>query len=295
MTGTGATVERLWAAGALLGESPVWSADDARLYWLDIKGRALLVFEPARGRCWRHPLPVRTTALVADGPGRLLALTDAGLVALSPGAADGAPALDLDRPLAPAPFAPERGVRFNDAKRAPDGAVWAGTMDDAEARDLGRWVRWAPGADRFEPLADGYRVTNGPAFDARRGVAYVTDSARRRIDRAPGWTPGALAARRPFRTFDPEDGAPDGMTVDAAGRLWVAVWDGGCVAVLAPDDGRTLARIAVPARRPTSCAFADARTLYVTSAAVGLAQPQDDDGALFRVRVDLNTLLTPER
>ena len=45
----------LWDRGALLGEGPVWVDRDRRLYWVDIKGRAIHRCDPETGakRTWR--------------------------------------------------------------------------------------------------------------------------------------------------------------------------------------------------------------------------------------------------
>ncbi len=66
----------------------------------------------------------------------------------------------------------------------------------------------------------------------------------------------------------PEDvGAPDGLTVDADGDLWVAIWGGGRVHRYSPA-GELRQVLAVPAVETTSCAFAGPglHRLYVTTA-----------------------------
>ncbi len=62
-------------------------------------------------------------------------------------------------------------------------------------------------------------------------------------------------------------GVPDGMTLDADGMLWVAVWDGSVVRRYRPD-GAVESEVRLPVSQPTSCAFGDADlgTLYITSA-----------------------------
>lgn len=268
----------VWPARAVLGEGPLWSPAGQVLWWVDIKGRALCRYRPADGarERWESDTPIGSLAL--DAAGGLVAATWRGFHRLR---------LDGDRVRAEAlalpPGQPDH-VRFNDGEVAPDGAFWAGTMDDREQEALGDW--WRLGADGgLARLGGGFRVTNGPAFDARRGRAYLTDSAERVIYACDGWDAGAVENRRPWRTFESADGYPDGMTVDADGRLWVAFWDGGCVRALDPESGEVTAEIAVPARRPTSVAFGgpDLDILFVTSAAIGLDRPADTDGGLFAV------------
>ena len=45
-----AGVECVVGTGALLGECPLWSAADERLYWVDIDGRAIHRYDPVTGQ-----------------------------------------------------------------------------------------------------------------------------------------------------------------------------------------------------------------------------------------------------
>ena len=50
-------------------------------------------------------------------------------------------------------------------------------------------------------------------------------------------------------------GAPDGMTIDAEGMLWVAMCHGGLVARVNPDTGNVVQQIEFPCVETTACAF----------------------------------------
>ena len=67
-------------------------------------------------------------------------------------------------------------------------------------------------------------------------------------------------------------GAPDGMTIDSEGKLWVAQWGGYCIARWDPLTGKLLAKINVPSSNVTSCAFGGPNLdiLYITTAATGV-------------------------
>lgn len=272
-----AIVDLVWRQRAVLGEGPLWDHRDSSLTWLDIKGRRLHRLEAAGGRrSWTTPGLLACIGLHADG---LIGACDRSLSTLH--LSDGEP-LTATR-LTAAPPAPPQ-VRFNDGKIAPDGAFWVGTMDNDEAEDLGDWLRFT--ADGQVAVVDrGYRVTNGPTFDAPRQRAFVTDSARQTIFRLEGWSANACASKRPLRTFGREHGYPDGMTIDSEGRLWVAFWDGGCVRAIDPVSGDILEEVALPVSRPTSCVFgaADLSTLFVTSASVGVDGDEVLAGSLFAI------------
>src|SRR5690606_31843403 len=68
---------------------------------------------------------------------------------------------------------------------------------------------------------------------------------------------------------------PDGMTVDAEGGLWVALWDGWRIVRYAPD-GRVERTITLPVPRPTAMSFGgdDYRQLFITTASIGLSDAQ---------------------
>ena len=86
---------------------------------------------------------------------------------------------------------------------------------------------------------------------------------------------GEARGRRVFADLSAFDGVPDGLTVDADGCVWVAIWGGGVLRRLAPD-GTMDAVLQVPVSQPTSCAFGGPgmTDLYVTSAKVGLTEEQ---------------------
>lgn len=50
-------------------------------------------------------------------------------------------------------------------------------------------------------------------------------------------------------------GLPDGMTVDADGKLWVAVYGGGAIVQMDPETQTELMKIEMPVLCPTSMAF----------------------------------------
>lgn len=272
------TAACVWDGRAVLGEGLVWDAGRQVLWFVDIKGGKLFRHDPATGETdsWTVPGGMLTTVDVAPD-GRLIGTTRDALVEVKVGDSDGF----LSFSLRANPPEWRARLRFNDGAFAPDGAFWAGFMDDSEEEALGGWWRFAP--DGTATLLDGdIKVANGPAFDAANARTYLTDSARGTVWVMDGWTAEAFKARRVFRQFDGDrDGYPDGMTVDDQGRLWIAFWDGARVQAFKPagSDGPV---IETPALRPTKPAIAGGR-LYATSASIGLSRdPALGDGGLFR-------------
>src|SRR5439155_13095690 len=138
-----------------------------------------------------------------------------------------------------------------------------------------------------------FAVTNGPTWSRDERTMYFNDTVNGRVhafdfDAASG----ALSNRREWLAFASGDGLPDGMTTDAAGRLWLAHWGGACVSCHDPVSGAELGRIALPTDHITNCAFGgpNLRTLFITSARSGLSDKQlavqPLAGGLFAVELD---------
>jgi sugar lactone lactonase YvrE len=124
---------------------------------------------------------------------------------------------------------------------------------------------------RVTRALSGISVSNGLGWAPGGETLYHVDSPRRRIDVYDfDEAAGAIAGRRAVIPVAAELGLPDGLTVDAEGGVWVALWGGGAVQRYSPE-GAPDARIELPARNVTSCCFGDVdlETLFVTTAARG--------------------------
>jgi len=159
------------------------------------------------------------------------------------------------------------GTRMNDGACDPQGRFWAGTLADDHHEGGGALYRL--GRDGVTELVlDGLTISNGIGWSPDGGTMYLVDSGPRVIH-AFGFDAdrGTLSDGRILITVPEHVGAPDGMTVDAAGDLWVAIYGGGQVHRYSPD-GALLDALHVPAQQSTCCAFAgpDLHDLYVTTA-----------------------------
>lgn len=283
----------VWAAGAELGEGTLWSVREQALYWVDILGRRLCRFRPAdRARdSWPFDEEISAVAERAQGPGLLVTLRR-GFALFDPDC-PGEPARYLHQPAEPA------SNRFNDGKCDPQGRFWGGTMDRDCREATGALYRFdADGScTRHE---SGITVSNGPTWSADGRTMYFNDTAPNRV-LAYDFDPeaGALSGRRTWLRLPQGEGYPDGMTTDAAGRLWICHWGGACVSCHDPVSGEELTRIELPVAHVTNCAFGgpDLRTLFVTSAR---QQRADDElarlpqsGGVFAMRVDVPGLPEP--
>ena len=275
---------------ATLGEGLCWSPREQAIWWVDILEHRLYRDSDATGAHaeWSFDETISAVAERAGQPGLAVTLRR-GLALFDP--ATGA-LVRLDEPERE-----REGNRFNDGKCDTHGRFWGGTMDFACEAPTGALYRFDAEGRATRAVDLGWIVTNGPTWSLDGRTIFVNDTVRRRVlAYAFDAATGELGASREWLVLAEEDGHPDGMTTDAAGRLWIAHWGGACVTCHDPDSAAELARITLPTAHVTNVAFGgpDLRTLYISSARFGLtsaqlaAQPLA--GALFAIELDAEGL-----
>lgn len=248
---------------ALLGEGPTWDAERGRLIWVDILSRRVHTWEPDGG----HHTVLTTEQHVGAAKPRAAG----GLVV---NLRDGVGLYDADGSFSWLHHDPVPGRRGNDAAVAPDGALWAGTMAYDETPGGGTLVRVAPDGTATTVLPE-VTIGNGIGWSPDGRLMYHIDTPTRRIDVFDVHPDAAdgdhVTGRRTLAVVEEGAGFPDGLTVDADGCVWVALWDGGAVRRYTPD-GRLDRTVTIPASRTTACAFGgpELRDLYVTTARTGV-------------------------
>lgn len=273
------------------GEVPVWDPHTRRVTWSDFGDRLVWSYDVRTGQSWSQ-----ATALTIGGWGRRagggwIASTEKGIAIWDQEANEFELRAD-----------PEHGnpeMRYGDAVVDRDGRFLCGTVYTAD-RTAARGVLYS-----YEPngtvstLATGFAVPNGLGLSPDGATLYVTDMFHHRIvaydyDRSTG----AVAGKRTFVTVSPEQGYPDGLTVDSAGFVWSCHWAGSCITrYTARGSVDRVLRLPVP--NVTCCAFggADLTDLFITTARKGLSEEEIAryplSGDLFRVHVDVPGLVEP--
>ncbi|MFD7620490.1 SMP-30/gluconolactonase/LRE family protein [Streptomyces sp. NPDC059802] len=253
---------------AELGEGPTWDPVTGRLIWVDIVSARVHTYDPVSGR--------RTVMATEQHVGAAKPRAGGGLVV---NLRDGIGLYDPDGAFRWLVHDPEPGRRGNDAAVAPDGALWAGTMRYDGAADGGSLTRVAADG-AVTPVLPAVACSNGIGWSPDGRLMYFIDTPTRRID-VFDFDGEHAVNRRPFATVEDGAGFPDGLTVDAAGAVWVALWDGAAVRRY-PADGALDRIVALPVRRPTACAFGGSglSDLYISTARTGLAAPHPLSGSL---------------
>jgi len=247
------------AACALeLGEHPLWDDEHARLVWVDLLGGAVLTLQPdGMLQRWPTDAPAGCAALRAGGGlvvaagGQMHHLDDRGFTDQDP----------VDLPVSP-------GTRLNDGAVDPQGRLLVGTAD-TRGGSAGALLR--VDGRSVEVLLEGVSESNGLAWSPDGAVLYYVDSGEPAIRRY-AYGPSRLDRLKDLATCEPRvDGVPDGLTVDAAGGVWVALWEGGQVRRYSPE-GALVVTLRLPVSRPT-CPVLGGQgggTLFVTTAWEGM-------------------------
>jgi len=160
--------------------------------------------------------------------------------------------------------------RINDGKTDPAGNLWFGTMDNLERKiEKGSLYKLDKNL-KLTRVDKNYRITNGPAFIDQYNF-YHTDSPKKTIYKIKINKNNKIISKKIFKKLTPEEGVPDGMTVDKNKNLWVAHFRGACVSVF-NSRAKLIHRIKFPAKNITNCAFGgkNNQELYVSTATKGM-------------------------
>lgn len=253
-----------------LGESPLWDHRRNALFWVDIDEGLIHSYQPSsqETETWAVSKNIGCIALHANGG--FIVATEKGLSYWDPETSCKNEFLSVKHSH------PDN--LFNDGKVDPLGRFWIGSKGPKGSSNL-----WMFQGNNLEVKINDLWISNGLDWAVNEGVFYHTDSGDKTIYRYDiDLKMAELSNRSCF--FQPENGTPDGLTIDSDGNIWTAIWDGWKVLQLS-QTGEILTEVRVPVQRPTSVAFGgkDLKTLYITSASEGLtptdrlAQPYAGD------------------
>lgn len=254
--------------------------------------------EPGAGLVLRADLDVPLGAAARTAGGGWIAAAGTSVIRLVP-AADGSGLLIAGELIAQLPV-DSAEQRVNDAVADPHGRFWPGAMGQQGEEGQGLLARVQTresGPAEISPAEINsaeistvhapMTIPNGPAFSADGSTMYFAETSEGRIMRATvDPETGGVGSPELFAQID--EGNPDGMTVDAEGCLWQAVYGGGCLLRFAPN-GQLLEKIPVPASQPTSVALSaePPYRVVVTTAAQELENPTEHDGRVITAEVSV--------
>lgn len=270
------TATPLLSRAFLLGEGPNWQPGANVLHFVDIKTGSLFRWNPQDATLAETQLGQYPGAALPTKSGRILAALATGVYLYS----------DTEGlRLVCRPPQLTANLRLNDAKVDPAGNLWFGTIELFSGVPAeGSLFCMRPDGSCKRMLA-GVQISNGLDWSLDGRTMYYIDTPTGGVDAFDyNAATGDIENRR--RIYTVAQGLPDGMTLDADGMLWVALWGGGKVIRVNPATGEMLAEVPLPATNVTCCCFIGEGydTLAITTSGEGLPQP--GNGQVFTLRPD---------
>lgn len=272
-------------AKADLGEGPCWDKQNNVLYWVNILGQTVNIYDPQKNENREIKLDQLVGTIAPRRAGGVILAMEKGFFFLDVDSEKLKPITDPEDHL------PEN--RFNDGKCDPFGRFWAGTMSLSEEK--GQGTLYCLYTDmKVEKKVEDLTISNGLAWSPDHKYMYLIDTPTKKVTRFD-YDGETGKIKNPFAViqFKESEGAPDGMTIDEEGMLWIAHWGGAQVSRWNPETGEKLLSIPVPALNVTSCTFGDSdlQTLYITTARKNMTEEQLNEypltGGLFKVRTGI--------
>jgi sugar lactone lactonase YvrE len=250
------------------GEGPVWSPRWGGLRWVDMLAGDVLALGADGGVDRRHVGEVVAALRPRRGGGAVLGVRRGFALEEPDGSLRALPEL----------WSGDE-VRMNDGGCDPDGRFYCGSMAYDHRTGAGALYRLDPDGS-VAVVLEGATISNGLEWSPDGTRAYYVDTPTREISVIAYDVEAGLHDRRPFARTDAH---PDGLTVDAEGGVWVALYDGRAVLRYAPE-GTLDARVDVNAGHVTACTFGgdDLGRLFITTSREGLAPGEEPAaGSLF--------------
>uniref|UniRef100_A0AAY5E841 Regucalcin n=1 Tax=Electrophorus electricus TaxID=8005 RepID=A0AAY5E841_ELEEL len=242
-----------------IGEGPVWEEKDATLLYVDIYGPSISRWNSLTKETERMSTETYVGCVVPRSSGGYVIGEGTRFAAVDWEKRSITTITHVDTE--------KSNTRFNDGKVDPAGRFFAGTM-----------------AVEVRPTE----------LERKQGSLYALQpdhSVVKHLDQTGGICelPPYMANRRMVYRLKEDEGIPDGMCIDAEGKLWVACYNGGRVICIDPQTGTRLQTVQLPVAKITSCCFGGKNysDLYITSATKGMDEEalakQPEAGSIFKV------------
>ena len=253
---------------ANLGEGAIWNYKTHELYWIDIEGRQLNIYNPKS--------KINKVLNTESRIGTVVPFTeDEALIALE----NGVHKIDIQTGKSNL-FTDMKsellGSRLNDGKCDPSGRFWVGSMH-LEQETAKANLYTITSENILQKKIDSVTISNGIVWTSDKKTMYYIDTPTSTIkefdynNETGEISNGKIAVKIPIKF-----GFPDGMTIDEENMLWVGMWNGNAVIRFNPKTGKVISKIEVPAHNITSCAFGgeNLETLYITSARIDMTEEE---------------------
>ena len=254
----------------IIGEGPIWNPFDEKLYYVNAYADEVCTFDPATGEetVEKYNFSVGAFGLTKDGQ-LLVSCTDGAFILHPDGSRT---ALALQAP-----------IYCNDAKVGPDGRFYVGTQSRKRqgiSQDVDGCLYSIDAQGQVRILLEGLLLSNGFDWSLDEKRFYHTDSDTHLIRE---YDFDKLGGTLRFTGREVRIPGVDGFTIGLDGRLYVACWGKGHIAVVDTHTMTLAEQIPVPARIPVSCCFMGKNLdrLAIVTAAYGKAAEEPLAGCTF--------------
>ena len=274
-----------------LGEGPWWDRDAGLLYWIDGLGDKLFIYNPGTGENQTYDIGKHIgCAIPCKDGGMLLALQD-GVYKFDTLTGHYELLSDIEREI--------KNNRLNDGKVDSHGRLWFGSMsmtanqENREFEVAGNFYSMTQ-YGRIRKWFGDVGISNGVVWNSDETRMYYIDTTAEAMFAFDfDAEKGEISNRRIAIRFNPEEGLPDGMCIDAQDMVWIAHFGGGRVTRHNPETGELLDTVFLPVANVTCCCFGGVENdeLYITTARTGRSEVELEAepfaGGLFKVKTDL--------
>lgn len=257
------TAEVYQPSANTLGEGPVWDHRTNELLWVDIDEKQLFFLKEGKD-LEVHGFEQKIGFACPCQSGSYVIGLEDGLYEYN--------RLDRSLSILHQPEMHKTNNRWNDGKCCPNGTLWSGTMSKDQVMHEGALYQLNKN-NELTKVSSKVSISNGLAWHKELNRMYYIDSPTQTIQ-VFDYKPNCEGVKKSHEfATDKSLGYPDGMTIDEDGMLWVAQWDGYCIARYHPDTGQLITKIDVPAPHVTSCCFGgnDFSRLFITTARTELS------------------------
>ena len=282
------TPKVIWKLNCILGEGTLWVKEHNSIYFVDIKKRRIYVLNINNKKKKIIKLNKQIGFLAHIKKNLFILGLERELRIVNLKSKKIIKSISIEKNL------PKN--RINDGKTDPKGRLWFGTMDNPE-RSIKKGSLYCLDKNlKLKKIDKNYLITNGPAFLDENNF-YHTDSRKKTIYKIKINKKLKIIKKKIFIRFNPEDGSPDGMTLDSKKNLWVCHFHGATISVF-NKKGEKIHKINFPAKNITNCTFGGKNNneLFVSTATKSMSKVDFKkyrySGALFSVKTNIKGKLS---
>jgi sugar lactone lactonase YvrE len=253
-----------------LGEGAFWDYKNQKLYWVDIEGSKLNIYDPKSKINKTFQTPSRIGTVVPYNSNKAIIALEDGIYNIDTSTGEISLFSDVE--------SKQIENRFNDGKCDPNGNLWVGSMHLKQSEPKAGLYK-IDNDGKAEKMLDSITISNGIVWTSDSKTMYYIDTPTGKIKAFDFDKSNSTISNERVAVHVPESLVyPDGMAIDEENMLWVGMWNGNSVARFNPQTGKLLSKIEVPAHNVTSCAFGGKNldTLFITTASIDMTEKEKE-------------------